>query len=347
MNTESPVRQGGDLRGSGPVQLDLSTCVNPYGPPDAVLAALRDMPASAVRAHPYGAARRVESAYAEYTCRPVTEFVAGRGTSDLIWSLAQHLGGKTVGLPMPSYTEFRQAFPQARRFGGGPSTHPAELLDEAMRACYAVILSNPHNPTGQVIQRDDLIEIASRHPESVLVVDESYIDFLPESAAVTLVGCGEGNVIVLRSPSKFFGLAGMRSGAAWSLLPLRTEWGRRRTNWPVSEFAAEALRTALAETSWAARVRQTLASDTAWLEGFLAHSGLDITPGRLHFRLLTGSGREVAGFASSLESRGIAVRVLEEAYGVGRPAVRIASPHYQERWRLAAAQDGPRQESQP
>ncbi len=91
-----------------------------------------------------------------YTGQPADEFAAGRGTSDLIWSLARHLDGKTTGLPMPAYTEFRRAFPQARPFGGGASTHPASVLDEAMQACDAVIVSNPHNPTGQVIERADL-----------------------------------------------------------------------------------------------------------------------------------------------------------------------------------------------
>ena len=59
--------------------------------------------------------------------------------------------------------------------------------------------------------------------------------------------------------------------------------------------------------------------------------GLRITPGRLHFRLLTGSAVDITSFAGSLESRGIAVRVLEQAYGVGAPAVRISAPRRQDR----------------
>jgi histidinol-phosphate/aromatic aminotransferase/cobyric acid decarboxylase-like protein len=344
MNDHSGPRQGGDLRDCGQILLDLSTCVNPYGPPEAVLDALRSMPASAVRAHPYGAAHQVESAYAQHTGRPASEFIAGRGVSDLIWSLARLFEGKTVGLPMPGYTEFRQAFPGARTFGGGPSTHPAEVLDESLRACDVVVVSNPHNPTGQFLPRDDLAGAASRHPESVLVVDESYVDFLADAAAVTLVGCGAGNIIVLRSPSKFFGLAGVRSGVAWSLHPPRAEWESRRTNWPVSAFAAQALTTALAERAWAGGIREALTSDAAWLEDCLAPCGLDITPGSLHFRLLTGSSRDITGFAATLAAAGIAVRVLEKAYGVGSPAVRIASPHHQDRWRLAAALGGRQQE---
>ena len=337
MTSDARERQGGDLRDLGPVHLDLSTCVNPYGPPDAVLAALRGMSADAIRRHPYGAAQDVEAAYADYTGQPADEFAAGRGTSDLIWSLARHLDGKTTGLPMPAYTEFRRAFPQARPFGGGASTHPASVLDEAMQACDAVIVSNPHNPTGQVIQRADLVEVAARHPGSLLVVDESYIDFLADPAPVTLVGCRLGNVIVLRSPSKFFGLAGARSGAAWSARPLPACLRTDRTSWPVSAFAAQALKTALADTAWAARARQHLASDAAWLTQALGACGLDIAPGTLHFRLLTGPGAQITRFAACLEAQGIAVRVLDEACGVGKPAVRISAPPAQERAKLAAA----------
>lgn len=330
-------RQGGDLRGRGLVRLDLSTCVNPYGPPDAVLRALRNMPAEAVRTHPYAAAGEVEAAYAAYLGRPAGEFVAGRGTSDLIWALARYFDGQAAGLPLPAYTEFRRAFPRARRFGGGPSTHPADVLDDAMRACEVVIVSNPHNPTGQLIAREVLAGAARAHPGCVLVIDESYMDFLPGHAAETLAGSDAGNVVVLRSPSKFFGLAGTRSGTAWSLHPLRDHIRRHRTSWPVSAFAATALRIALASTAWADRTRQALAADTAWLDRLLPRSGLAIAPGRLHFRLLTGTRPAIARFTGSLESRGIAVRVLDPACGTGGPAARVSAPRRPDRHQLAAA----------
>jgi Aminotransferase class I and II len=211
-----------------------------------------------------------------------------------------------------------------------------------MAACDMVIVSNPHNPTGQVIQRRDLTDVALRHPASILVVDESYMDFLADEAAQTLVGCGADNVIVLRSPSKFWGLAGVRSGAAWSRQPLRAQWDRWRTSWPVSAFAAAALRTALAGKPWASEIRQVLAADAAWLEGCLTQAGLDIAPGRLHFRLLTGPGPDVDRLAGRLDSCGIAARVLEAAYGTGRPAIRISAPRRQDRRQLAAALEGPR-----
>ena len=83
MISDARERQGGDLRDLGLVQLDLSTCVNPYGPPDTVLAALRGMSADAIRRHPYGAAQDVEAAYATYTGQPVTWDQALNAKDDL------------------------------------------------------------------------------------------------------------------------------------------------------------------------------------------------------------------------------------------------------------------------
>jgi threonine-phosphate decarboxylase len=296
---------------------------------------LRNLPEALVRAHPYSAAADVERSYAEYLGRPAAEFVAGRGVSEIIWTLAREMQGRKVGLPMPTYTEFRRAFAWANTYGGGPSTHTVEALDSAMKGSDVVILSNPHNPTGQVIGRQNLLDLASDYPSRTLIVDESYMDFLPDGSDTSLVGCEADNVVVLRSPSKFFGLAGIRSGVAWSRRSLRDELAAWRTPWPVSALAAEALSKALGDQSWARGVRGLLASDTAWLEDSLAQSGLGIAAGRLHFRLLTGSASCVAEFAGQLQSQGILVRVLEEGHGVGTPAVRISAPRQRDRGILA------------
>ncbi|MGH3869026.1 MAG: pyridoxal phosphate-dependent aminotransferase [Pseudonocardiaceae bacterium] len=337
MNDSSLGRQGGDQGNRGGVKLDLSTCVNPYGPPPRVMSVLRNLPESLVRAHPYKAAADVERSYAEHLGRPIEEFLAARGTSELIWILAREMQGHKVGLPMPTYSEFLQAFEGAHAYGGGSSTHPVENLDEAMRDSDVVILSNPHNPTGQIIDRQSLVDLAINYASTILVVDESYIDFLSNGDDVTLVGCEADNVVVLRSPSKFYGLAGIRSGVAWSRRSIRSRAEAWRTPWPISALAAEALRQALRERSWATETRGFLASDAAWLEDVLAESELEITAGLLHFRLTTGSASYVAKFADSLQTHGILVRVLTDRHGVGRPALRIAAPRQNDRWVLAAA----------
>lgn len=332
-------RQGGDQRDRSDIRLDLSTCVNPYGPPPQVMAAIRSVSEMVVRAHPYDAAADVERLYAGHLGRPAGEFVAGRGTSEFIWILAREMRRYKVGLPLPTYSEFRRAFKRANTYGGGPCTHPVETLHEAMRNSDAVILSNPHNPTGQIIDRQILVDLAINYPSKTLVVDESYIDFLADGDTVTLIGCPADNIIVLRSPSKFYGLAGIRSGVAWSRQPLRRKADAWRTPWPVSALAAEVLKQALSNQLWAEETRGLLAGDVAWLETILAESelGFELATGLLHFRLATGSATFMAEFANLLQTHRVLVRVLEDGHGIGRPAVRIAAPRQADRWVLAGA----------
>jgi len=329
--------QGGDHRGRATVRLDLSTCVNPYGPPPAVMARIRRADEGTVRRHPYEATAVVEQAYACYLGLPAQQLVAISGTSEMIWLLAREFRGRRVGLPLPTYTEFRRAFADAVVYGGGPSTHSIAELDTAMSANDAVVFANPHNPTGQVIDRAELLDLAARYPSTTLVVDESYLDFLPEGAAATLVGCPADNMIVLRSPSKFFGLAGLRSGVAWSRLALPAEVEAWRSPWPISAVAAEAVAVALQDEGWASATRQRLTDDAVWLDENLADTSLVVAPGQLHFRLVTGAARRLATFAEVLETHGIAVRVLGDGHGVGTPAARIASPAEPDRALLRAA----------
>jgi|ERR1700678_703 histidinol-phosphate/aromatic aminotransferase/cobyric acid decarboxylase-like protein len=329
--------QGGDTRGLSDAVLDLSTCVNPYGPPPSVMEMLRTISPRVVRSHPYGADRRVEETYASTTSQPTHTFTAGQGTSEFIWHLSRVLQDDVVCLPLPAYTEYLHAFPNARRISSGASTHQIETLDDAMTVGRAVIISNPHNPTGQILSRDNLIGVASGHPTSTLVVDESYIDFLANPNDVTLIGAELENIVVLRSPSKFYGLAGLRSGVLWSLSGIHTVIRKSRMNWPVSAIAADALACAVNDEDWAFQTRIQLDENTRWLVQELQRNGFSPVEGNMHFRLLTGSQRLITTLIDITEQYNVRIRELLPAHGVGAPAVRVSSPIHTERGILSRA----------
>jgi len=323
--------QGGDTRGWTATALDLSTCVNPYGPPPAVMEMLRNISSKDVRSHPYGADLRVQEVYAEVTRQPTETLVPGQGTSEFIWHLSHLFLGKRVGLPLPTYTEYRKFFPDAHTYGSGPSTHGLDVLDYAMSACDAVVISNPHNPTGQVLARSDLNDIAARHPSAVLVVDESYVDFLPDHREVTCIGADLDNLLVLRSPSKFYGLAGLRTGVLWSLSSINTAIRSSQMTWPVAAISANALACALDETTWAAKTRIQLHQDGEWLAKELRAAGLRPAAGSLHFRLLTDNDRIISRLVEITARHNVRIRELTQAHGVGGPAVRISAPRNSQR----------------
>ena len=184
--------QGGDPRRmTGGVHIDLSTCVNFYGPPPAVLERLASgVQPEDLQIHPYAAAGRMEAIYARHLGVPASQLVAGRGTTEFIWALSRRVPRESVAVPLPGYTDYLKAFP-GRGFPGGPLPS-IEQVDAALEAASLVIVSNPHNPTGVALDPAELVDAARRHPRTTFVVDESYVDFVADPGAATRRRRGRG-----------------------------------------------------------------------------------------------------------------------------------------------------------
>ena len=240
--------QGGDPRRmTGGVHIDLSTCVNFYGPPPAVLQRLRGgIEPADLQIHPYAAAERMEALYARHLGVPADQLVAGRGTTEFIWALSREVRHESVAVPLPAYTDYLKAFP-GRGFPG-EQIPCIEHIDAALAASALVIISNPHNPSGVALAPADLIAAAERHPATTFVVDESYVDFLLDPGAATVVGADLDNLVVLRSPSKFWGIAATRVGVAWcrDRERLTALLGQRET-WPISGIDVTVAEAAMGE----------------------------------------------------------------------------------------------------
>jgi histidinol-phosphate aminotransferase len=101
--------QGGDpTRG---VTIDLSTCVNRYGPAPFAVAALHAIEPQDILLHPYDAAVRLKSVYHWATGVAVDDLVAGRGASEFIWAMGREVDHGTAAIPLPGYTDYLKAFP--------------------------------------------------------------------------------------------------------------------------------------------------------------------------------------------------------------------------------------------
>lgn len=326
------------LRRSGTATLDLATGLNPYGPPEAVLDALRSLSADDVALPPSHAAERLEAAYARVLGVEASELIAGRGPSEFLWDLSRLVPHHSVAVPLPAWGEVLDVFP-SRGFSRYPGEQlpSAEQVDEALDAAELVIISNPHLATGITLGRDALVEAARRHPASTLVVDESAIDFLPDPSMATLVGTAEENIIVLRSSAEFYGTSAARTGVAWSRDPhlLRELFGHREAL-PLSGLDVVVAEAALASTAWAADARRRLAADGAWLTAILRPLGGRLVEGsHLPYRCILSDTATV--WASALGAAGITIRALGPAQGVHPGAVGIFAPPESERDILAAA----------
>jgi histidinol-phosphate/aromatic aminotransferase/cobyric acid decarboxylase-like protein len=329
--------QGGDpTRG---VDMDLSTCVNRYGPAPAAVAALHSIRPQDILLHPYDASARLKDVYHEATGVDPDDLVAGRGASEFIWAMGREVDHATAAIPLPGYTDYLKAFPGRGFSMGGEQLPSIEQVDAALGAAELVILSNPHNPTGALLDRDELIAVAGGHPDSTLVVDESYINFSPDPIGMSVIGCDQPGVVVLRSTSKFYGIAAVRAGVAWCRdAGRRARLFGRQENWGLSGVDVTVAVAAVRDGwDWADDTRARMHEDNRWLAEALAEvPGLDLRANRnVHFQYAFCP--DAQAFAEIMRDHGIGVRVLSRAHGVVPDALRIVAPRADERDRFAAA----------
>ncbi len=157
---------------------------------------------------------------------------------------------------------------------------------------------------------------------------ESYVDFVPDPRAGTVVGTdAPENIVVLRSPSKFWGIAATRVGVAWCVDRARLcdLLGRRET-WPISGIDVVLAEAAMGSVEWAERARLDLARDAAWLAGVLRE-----LPGKLveqdvgvHYRCLICEHADA--IAARMAAHGVGARALGRAHGADPGALRVLAP---------------------
>jgi histidinol-phosphate/aromatic aminotransferase/cobyric acid decarboxylase-like protein len=328
--------QGGDP--SRGVDMDLSTCVNRYGPAPAAIAALHAIEPNDIVLHPYEAAPQLIELYREATGVAHGAMIAGRGASEFIWAMCRELDHASVQVPMPAYTDYLKAFPGRGFNPTGAQVPSLDQIDAALNAAGVVIISNPHNPTGVHLDPDGLVAVAAAHPTAMLVVDESYIDFTPDPEGWSVLGCDVANVVVLRSTTKFYGIAATRTGIAWCAEsePLACLFGQQE-NWGLSGVDVRIACAAVRDVDWSDASRANMHSDNAWLAEILSGvGGLELCANKnVHFQY--AFCERSAEVAEVFRRHKIGVRVLGAAHGVRPDALRIVAPRHDERKRFADA----------
>ena len=218
--------------------------------------------------------------------------------------------------------------------------HRAEEVADigALADADLAVIVNPNNPDGRVVGRDALTALADklRSRGGLLVVDEAFMDV--GSAGASLAGeVGHGNIVVLRSFGKFFGLAGLRLGFALAATEIAARLTASLGPWAVAGPAIAVGEIALADAPWRLAMRATLAREAQRLDDVLTRAELDIVGGTSLFRLVrTPAADELF---HHLGRAGIFVRRFAE-----QPSwLRLGLPSDEDAWaRLRAALAGGR-----
>lgn len=302
-----------------PGLVDLAVNVRAGTPPpwlrERLRAALDD-----VAAYPSDVAAR--AAVAHRHGRSVDEVLVTAGAAEAFVLLARAMRPRHAVAVHPSFTAPEAALLQAGAHVERVVLPPPFALDPVRVPPHAdlVVLGNPTNPTGVLHQREVVQALAKTG--RVLVVDEAFMDFAPpeeESLA------GVPDVVVVRSLTKMWGLAGLRVGYLLGPRRLLARLSAVRPPWAVSSLACAAIEacltpSAIAEAEIAAR---GIAEEAVIFRAELARiPGLQVWPTAANFLLMQAAGR--SDLHGALRAQGFAVRRCDTFPGLGPDYIRVA-----------------------
>ena len=256
--------------------LDLSTGINPNPYPVPPLSG--DIWAKLPDAG--GHERLIAAAVAAYGAPSPVHIVPAPGTQILLPLVFGLVPPGRAAVLAPTYLEHARA---AALAGHGVT----EVADIGVLGGYRLaVVTNPNNPDGRLVAKEELLALAKKLRTSggLLVIDEAFMDIGRERASLAgEVGCG--NVVVLRSFGKFFGLAGLRLGFALAAPALAARISALLGPWSVSGPALTIGAQALADGAWIGATRDRLTAAATRLDAILAAAGLDIVGGTALYRL--------------------------------------------------------------
>lgn len=302
------------------------------GPPPAARRALAAIDAFDVLRYPDPNGRALKTALAARFALDSRQIALGNGSHELLMLLAQGFAGPGDSVVS---SEFGFAVFQiaAHAVGAEPRIVPALTRDhpeprghdlDGFAAAIAsstriVFIANPNNPTGTTLRHNALAAFLDRVPAAVLVVvDEAYAEYVtdPETADATRLLARHSNLVVTRTFSKAYGLAGLRVGYALGAAEIIATIERLRESFNVNAIAQIVAAAALAEDDFIARVRRQTARQIAALGAALGERGLFVHPSATNF-VLIDFGRDAAPIERALIDAGVVVRPMG---GYGLPS---------------------------
>ena len=296
-----------------PCAVDLSDNTNLWGMPPGAERAMREIPSDALARYPELYAQSLKQSLARYAGVDTSWIVTGCGSDDVLDSAIRAFAepGERIALPDPTFP----MIPVFARMNGLTAV-PVPLtpaydpdVDALLATDPAIVyLCSPNNPTGTTLSRAAIDAVVGR-ANGLVIIDEAYAEFA--GCNVADLAMRSDRVLVTRTMSKAFGLAGLRIGYAIGAPDLVAAVEKSRGPYKVNAVAARAAVTALGEDlPWVRERVDDAVALRARLTDALRALGIEALPSRANFVLAPLP--DAAQVAAQLRARGVAVRPFEK-----------------------------------
>lgn len=275
--------------------IKLASNENPLGPSPMAVQAIMDKVRSLNR-YPDGSGYYLKSKLTRKYGLPADQIMVGNGSNELIELIIRTFlsSGENVIQPFPTFLVYEKMVTGA---GGGLSSVPLKdfridlkgIADAIVSKTKIIFINNPNNPTGTALPKSELVRFLNEVPKDIIVIlDEAYIEFATDKAVASGIEFLNAHplLVVLRTFSKLYGLAGLRIGYGFGPKKVVDYTNRMRQPFNANALAQAAATAALDDAEFVSRTLKIVQEGLEYLYECLNQMGLEYIPTQTNFFLI-------------------------------------------------------------
>lgn len=308
--------------------IDVSENVNVFGTPEEVVQQWGDC-VQLLQQYPHEEAEPFTSAAAAYHGILREHVAVSNGAAESLNVIAQSFAGKRVVLLEPSFSEYRRTLmqygctiEQVVATSIEQYTFDEDVLRDALNDAAACYICNPNNPTGVLTARASIERYVASYPQCTFVIDEAFMDWTDEVESCVSLVSHYNNIIVLRSMTKMYGLAGVRLG--YMLTQKAQQYRAYFPHWNVSTVAIALGVTCFQQHAFVEKSRAHADKLRTTMSEQLRAIGARVTNSRANFLTFSLPNVDADAFFMHMLKRGIVLRHTKNYVGLNGRWFRIA-----------------------
>lgn len=330
--------------------IDFSSSINPFGPPPKVIDSIKSG-LNLIRLYPDRKYLKLREILANYLNVTTDGIIVGCGTTELIHSIFSRFVKKEVIIPLPNFSEY-EAAAKALDLNtifinpSGIKINFNDLINFIDKASSggAVVLCNPNNPTGEVLEPKRIIEVIERAEDKgiIILLDEAYYELSEDVESFVKQAFEFSNLFVLRSLTKPFGFPGLRVGYCICHPNLAKKFEATAISWRVGVLEEIAAISAINDKDFLKWSKEKLISaKKRFFEALKSIDGLNPINSRANFFMIdiSNSGFSPKNLKWRLLSYALLVRDLTSTRGLPDVYIRVATRREEENLLLVEALD--------